>query len=132
MKRQLRNAWAYDTEPVEWVCSLGFLVYGLTLLLPFETFRLGAVYSRLSALICEPLLAALLLAIGAAGAAALAFNSITWRRRMAMVSLVLYLFIALEMTTALPFTIANLLYVFAGASLWSYLRLSLSRRRGDG
>jgi len=49
-----------------------------------------------------------------------------------MVSLVLYLFIALEMTTALPFTIANLLYVFAGASLWSYLRLSLSRRRGDG
>jgi hypothetical protein len=90
------------------------------------------VYSRLSALICEPLLAALLLAIGAAGAAALAFDSITWRRRMAMVSLVLYLFIALEMTTALPFTIANLLYVFAGASLWSYLRLSLSRRRGNG
>jgi hypothetical protein len=122
---------ACDTEPVEWLLSLALMVYGGTLLLPFHTFGLGVIYQYLSGTIPEPLLGAALTATGLAGAAALAARSLKARRRMAMLNLMVYIFLSGLLIVSLPFTLANLLLVFVGASLWCYLRLAMASRNGQ-
>jgi len=122
---------AYDTESVEWIIYCGLMVYGFTLAAPYETYRLSFIYSVLSGLVPETILGIVLAGAGLAGAIALIFNSPVGRKHAALSAFVLYLFLCLALIANFPFSLANLLLVLCGSSLWCYLRLSRMVRNGQ-
>lgn len=120
----LRYALAYDTEPTEWLTSLGLVVYGFTLLLPVSTFATyGKVLRTLLESIPETLVGLVFLTIGVFGIVALVWRITRFRHIAMMATAIVYLFIFLFFLYFSGASTSNIFIVFAGGSAWSYLRL---------
>ena len=112
---------SYDTRPTEIMCSGAMFVYGFMLLLPFNTFSIGLLYSALSLFVSEDFFGLMLVILGLYG---LFSADVGARKHASFANFLVYLFIAILVLATVPYTLGSLMISFVLGSVWCYIRLA--------
>lgn len=131
LKRMMWKIALADTTPVESITAVQSMLFGLWLVLPFDTFGSGSVFDVMHQIAPEDWWGILMMALGIAQLLSVHMKHIEYRIWVTRVMLPVWLIIDASFLLSRTASSASITYfVFVLCSIWSLISLALRQNRG--
>lgn len=131
LKRMMWKIALTDTTPVESITAVQSMLFGLWLILPFDTFDSGSVFDIMSQIAPEVFWGILMTILGVSQLYVVHLKRVIYRIWVTRIMLPVWLIIDLSFLLSRTASSASVTYfVFVVCSVWSLISLALRQNRG--
>lgn len=131
LKRMMWKIALADTTPVETITAVQSMLFGLWLVLPFNTFNSGNVFDIMNQIAPESVWGILMMVLGIAQLYTVHTKRVVYRIWATRIMLPVWVIIDLSFLLSLTASSASITYfVFVMCSVWSLISLALRQNRG--
>lgn len=131
LKRMMWKIALTDTTPVESITAVQSMLFGLWLILPFDTFDSGSVFDIMSKIAPEVFWGVLMTILGVSQLYVVHLKRVIYRIWVTRIMLPVWLIIDLSFLLSRTASSASVTYfVFVMCSVWSLISLALRQNRG--
>lgn len=131
LKRMMWKIALTDTIPVESITAVQSMLFGLWLILPFDTFGSGSVFDIMRQIAPETTWGVLMMILGVAQLYVVHVKKVLYRIWVTRIMLPIWVIIDLSFLLSRTASSASVTYfVFVMCSVWSLISLALRQNRG--
>lgn len=131
LKRMMWKIALTDTIPVESITAVQSMLFGLWLILPFDTFGSGSVFDIMRQIAPETTWGVLMMILGVAQLYVVHVKKVLYRIWVTRIMLPVWVIIDLSFLLSRTASSASITYfVFVMCSAWSLISLALRQNRG--
>lgn len=131
LKRMMWKIALTDTTPVESITAVQSMLFGLWLILPFDTFESGSVFDIMHQIAPEVFWGILMTILGVSQLYVVHLKRVIYRIWVTRIMLPVWLIIDLSFLLSRTASSASITYfVFVMCSVWSLISLALRQNRG--
>jgi len=131
LKRMMWKIALTDTIPVESITAVQSMLFGLWLILPFDTFSSGSVFDIMNQIAPESIWGVLMMVLGITQLYTVHTKRVFYRIWATRIMLPVWVIIDLSFLLSRTASSASITYfVFVMCSIWSLISLALRQNRG--